>query len=289
MIQSKIVKTDPNLDHIYIVPLGDLHIADPAGVGGYKIIDKKVIYNDLTKKFNDMLSWMTENKNVYSILMGDIFDTALKSSIGNTAKALYDLDDAKDYATELLTPYAKTGRLIGGIDGNHEWRLHKDGGNSLVKDLCERLTNHLEEDKKVTYFHSQCGYLFLKVGNNKDYKTDKYRPYDYSVMFHHGRGGGSTSGGKLNSVNKMIRMAPADLYIMSHVHATIAEKQRYIDRDIRTGKLYYKKRYLMIAGCWLGYANYAIEGMYPPAVVGVGRARLNGEPYKHGWDIHVSI
>jgi len=29
--------------------------------------------------------------------------------------------------------------------------------------------------------------------------------------------------------------------------------------------------------------------MYPPAVVGVGRARLNGEPKEHGWDIHVSI
>lgn len=283
MIQSKIVKTDPNLDHIYIVPLGDLHIADPAGIGGYTHIKNRVVYNDLTKKFQDMLSWMIENKNVYSVLMGDIFDTALKNSISNTYKAQYDIDDAKDYATEILIPFAKTGRLIGGIDGNHENRLYRDAGNSLVKDLCKRL------GFGITYFHSQCGYLFLKVGNNKDYKTDKYRPYDYSVMFHHGRGGGSTSGGKLNSVNKMIRMAPADLYIMGHVHATIAEKQRYIEKDIRTGKLFFKKRYLMIAGCWLGYANYAIEGMYPPAVVGVGRARLNGEPKKHGWDIHVSI
>jgi predicted phosphodiesterase len=277
------VKTDPNLDHIYIVPLGDLHIADPAGIGGYTHIKNRVVYNDLTKKFQDMLSWMIENKNVYSVLMGDIFDTALKNSISNTYKAQYDIDDAKDYATEILIPFAKTGRLIGGIDGNHENRLYRDAGNSLVKDLCKRL------GFGITYFHSQCGYLFLKVGNNKDYKTDKYRPYDYSVMFHHGRGGGSTSGGKLNSVNKMIRMAPADLYIMGHVHATIAEKQRYIEKDIRTGKLFFRKRYLMVSGCWLGYANYAIEGMYPPAVVGVGRARLNGEPKKHGWDIHVSI
>ena len=275
------MKTDPDLDHIYLVPLGDLHIADQAGIGGYTHIKQKVVYNDLTKKFHDMLSWMIENKNVYSVLMGDIFDTALKTSIGDTSSSQYNIDQAKDYAVDLLKPFAETGRLIGGIDGNHEHRLYKDGGNSLVKDLCDRLG--------LTYFHSQCGYLFLKVGNNKDFKNDKYRPYDYTVMFHHGRGGGSTSGGKLNSVNKMIRMAPADLYIMSHVHATIAEKQRYIDRDIRTGRLYYRKRYLMVSGCWLGYTNYAIEGMYPPAVVGVGRARLNGEPNKRGWDIHVSI
>ncbi|MFO8066556.1 MAG: hypothetical protein R6U11_03140 [Bacteroidales bacterium] len=282
-IQVKSVKTNPDLDYIYIVPLGDFHIADPAGVGGYTHINQKVVYNDLTKKFKDMLSWMIDNKNVYSILMGDIYNTALKNSKSDTYKAQYDLDDAKDYATELLTPFARTGRLIGGIDGNHESRLLRDAGNSLTKDLCDRL------GYGVTYFHSQCGFLFLKVGNNKDFKNDKYRPYDYTVMFHHGRGGGSTSGGKLNAINKMIRMAPADLYIMSHVHATIAEKQRYIDKDIRTGKLIYKKRYLMIAGCWLGYANYAIEGMYPPAVVGVGRARLNGEPKEHGWDVHVSI
>jgi hypothetical protein len=226
---------------------------------------------------------MVNNPNVYSIIMGDIFDTALKTSIGNTAKALYDLDDAKDYAVDLLTPLAKTGRLIGGIDGNHERRLYKDSGNSLIKDLCDRLGNG------TTYFHSQCGYLFLKVGNNKDFKSDKYRPYVYTVLFHHGRGGGSTAGGKLNSIHKMSSMAPADLYIMSHVHATITEKQTYIESDIRTSKLVFRKRYYMIAGSWLGYARYSIEGMYSPAVVGVGRVRLNGEPKEHGWDIHVSI
>lgn len=287
MIRTRTIKTNPDLSHIYLIPLGDTHIGDEAGVGGYKIIKNRVVYNSITVKFKNMLDWIAGNPNVYTFLMGDIFDTALKNSKSDTYKSLYNLDDAKDYAVDLFRPLAKTGRLLGGIDGNHCDRLIREASNSLMKDLCIRLS--LMSRTEVTYFDNMCAYLFLRVGNYKDSKNDIYRPYDYSVFLHHGRGGGRTSGAALNSVHLLAQMVPADVYVMGHVHKTISEKESYVERDMKNKKLNYRKRYYMISGCWLGWAGYAQKLAFPPPNVGVGRIRLNGEPKEHGWDIHVSI
>ncbi|MFZ7134355.1 MAG: metallophosphoesterase [Eubacteriales bacterium] len=265
-----------------------MHIAEESGVGGWKKVDGKIVYNESTEKFKRLIDWIIGEPAAYVFLMGDIFNTGIIGSKSDIYREQYKLDDAVDYATELLSPLAKTGRLIGGVDGNHEYRLIRMASVSLVKNLIDKLNQDSPTDKPIHHFPNQCAYLFFKIGDNKDWKSDRYRPYTYTILFHHGRGGGRTDGSKVNNLSAMTKMAPADIYIMGHVHMKFVMAKDFPQVDIIHSKVFTEKRYFMISGGWLGYAPYAIEKMYEPATIGVGRIRLNAEPLR-GKDIKISI
>ena len=182
MIKSKTILFPKEFDHIYIVPFGDLHVGNPAGYGGTSVEGKYA-----TKQFNGWLEWIKDTPNAYTILMGDLFETALKDSVGNVYEACYNIPQAKDLLTKILEPISH--KILGAFDGNHEERSIRATNESPVSHLCERL--------RVDYFPSWCAYFFLQVGESRGAK-DKRRPYTYTLFAHHMTGGGKTAGGKMN-------------------------------------------------------------------------------------------
>ncbi len=259
--------------HIYFMPIGDFHVGDPAGLGGSSPEGKKA-----TKKFRDMVKWIKATPYAYTFLMGDLFDTALKNSKSNTYKQDYNIDEAKDFLTEELKPIKN--KIKGCIDGNHEERMIREVGSSPVKDLSKFLD--------IEYFPHWCAYLFLSVGNYKDRKPDKYRPYIYTAFMHHLRGGGATPGGKINRLKRLKYMVLADLYCGAHTHIKATFKEKYIVPDVRAKKLVEEQQTYVSTGSFMGYASYSIIGQYEKPATGAVRIRLNGEP-KKGKDIHASI
>lgn len=282
LIKTKLVEVPPEYSFAYCLPIGDLHTGDPEGIGGNYINEKeKRVYNRETLALDKMIAWILSVPNAYVFGMGDWLDVAIKNSIANTQDQKYNLDTGPEYLYQKFYPLAQSGQLIGIFDGNHCERIIRQGAKSPMKALAERLG--------VTYFPNECAYLFWRVGNGSGGKGDKYRPFNYTMLLHHGRGGGRTPGGKLNKVWQLRDMAPADIYVMGHVHGEIAYKDMYPVPDIRNSKLNTTKRYYLASGCWLGWASYAKIGMYGMSTIGAPRIRMNGEHKEHGWDVHVSL
>ncbi len=282
MIKTKLITVPEEYDFAYFVPLGDFHVGDKVGVGGYTINEKnKRKYNEETEKLDSMINWMLSMPNAYTFGMGDYLDASIRNSIGDVHESQYDVDEALDYLEVKLKPIADSGQLVGIFDGNHENRVYRQTGLRLMKQLAKTLG--------VDYFPDEIAYLFWKVGNGKGNKYDKYRPFNYTMFLAHGRGGGKTPGGKLNKVWQLRDMAPADIYIMGHSHVEQCHKDMYPVIDIKNSRLTTKKRFYVASGCWLGWSSYAKKGLYGMSTIGSPRIRLNGEPEKHGWDIHISI
>jgi len=260
-------------DHIYLIPIGDFHCGDRSGLGGSTEEGKFA-----TKKFRSMLQYIKDKPYAYTFLMGDLFDATIKTSIGNVHDNQFNLRTAKDFITEELRPIKD--KILGCIDGNHEERILRAIGDTPTIDLSKFLG--------IEYFPNWCAYLYLSVGNNKDFKNDKRRPYVYTAYFHHLTGGGSTIGGKFNRVKKLQLMVMADIYCGAHVHLKGATKEKYIIPDIRGKSLTEIQQAYCLTGSFMGYADYSIKGMYEKPSTGAVRIRLNGEPTK-GKDIHCSI
>ncbi len=273
-IKTKSIVFPPEYDHIYLICLGDTHVGDPAGLGGSSEEGKFA-----THKFRDMVKWIKEKPYAYTFLMGDLFDSVTKTSLGNVYEQEYNLKTAKEFLTEELRPIKD--RILGCVCGNHEERIEKAVGDNPMSELAYRLG--------IDYFPNWCAYLFLGVGESRSYlKLDKRRPIFYTVFCHHMLGGGRTKGGKLNRVAILKEMALADVYCGAHVHLKGTFKGKYIYPDINNHKLRDQQQTYVATGSFMGYAGYSIIAQYDKPSTGASRIRLNGEPNK-GKDCHASI
>ena len=273
MIKVKSIIFPREFDHIYFIPIGDFHCGDKSGVGGE--LPEGV---QATRKFRDMVKWIKDKPEAYTFLMGDIFDATIKTSVGNVSENQFTIRKAKDFVTEELRPIKH--KILGCFEGNHEERILKAIGDSPIQDLSKFLD--------IEYFPDWCAYLYLSVGDYKDRKNDKHRPYVYTSFLHHMIGGGSTPGGKINRLKKLKYMALADLYCGAHVHIKGAFKEKYLVPDIRAKKLVEEQQTYVATGSFMGYASYSVKGQYEKPATGATRVRLNGEPEK-GKDVHASV
>ena len=272
LIQSKTILFPKELDHIYIVPFSDMHVGNPAGYGGNNTEGEYA-----TKQFDGWLKWLENTPEAYTILMGDLFETALKDSLGNVYSACHTLYEARELLREKLYPIRH--KILGAFDGNHEERLIRAANISWVKELCG--------DLGVDYFPSWCAYFFLQVGESRDGK-DKRRPYTYTLFAHHMTGGGRTAGGKLNKVAQLKQMVQAEIYCGAHVHTKSASVLRYMVPDYQHKKLIPTKETYCTTGSFMGYADYSIRGQYQKPETGAVRIRLSGNREK-GKDVHISL
>lgn len=271
-IRTKYIVFPEEFTHVYIIPLSDFHIGDDSGLGGLSNEGRFA-----TKKFNGMINWIKEHENAYTFIMGDVFETAIRSSVGDIYKQRYNLKTAKDYIYELLKPIED--RILGMISGNHEERVERETGMNPVDDLAFRM--------KVDYFPNWCAYLFLGVGDTTK-RNDRRRPYVYTMFLHHMNGGGRTKGGKLRRVEYLRDMVQADIYCGAHVHIKGSFKGKYVVPDLNHRKLYDIQQTFVATGSYMGYAPYAIKAQYDKPATGAVRIRLNGDRYK-GKDVHATI
>ena len=259
-------------DHLYFIPMGDLHIGDDAGVGGESDEGKYA-----TKKFKGMIEWINAHDNAYTFLMGDLFDTAIRGSKGDIHNQRYNLKQGKDLLYDFINPI--TNKVLGCISGNHEERAERETGDNPVDDWAKRMN--------IEYFPNWAAYLFLGVGDTHNRK-DRRRAYIYTMFLHHMGGGGRTKGGKLRRVEYLKDMVQAQIYCGAHVHIKGAFKGKYVAPNINGKVLHDVQQTFVATGSYMGYAPYAIKAQFDKPATGAPRIRLNGEPNK-GKDCHASI
>jgi hypothetical protein len=217
--------------------------------------------------FKAYTDYILKTPNAVTVLNGDLAETATKVSVG---KAMFEEDmnfpEQLKFLTEILKPLAKEGKILGIGPGNHEERIANMIGINPMEILAEKLG--------VPYFGYQ-GYFRIIVNNIK-----------YNAALFHGAGGGSTSGSKTTTAEKINKVVPnADLYITGHTHGLQSHSDMvYLFNE--SGELVPHKRTYVVGGSFVEYfdAYPEMKGL-PPSITGLARVELRPD-YK---DIRVTV
>jgi hypothetical protein len=160
--------------------------------------------------FKRVVRDIKNKKNNFTFLGGDLIECAIYGSVGAIHKQKMQIDEQVEKIIEMLMPIRD--KILFGICGNHEGRMEKSTGMDLMKIICDRL--------QVPYQGWEC-YFGIKT-----------RKGNFCTFYaHHGVGSGTTSGAKLNSLERLHFRAPlANVIMCGHNHAPInSEKEiRYM-------------------------------------------------------------
>lgn len=154
---AKILVYETDTD-VELLGYGDFHI-------GATDFDKELLFK-IPKMF----------PNAYLILIGDYFDFALKDSIGNIYEATMQPNEQVQVLDEFLETYKD--RILGGVGGNHDYRLQKTTGINIVEWLFAK--------HNIPYFET----LMIIDFNLKGTARTSTRRLNYAIAIHHGTAGG---------------------------------------------------------------------------------------------------
>ena len=256
MIKLHSVDLSESFTHLYLLPVSDLHIGDPAC--------------DLEKFFR-YREWIESVPNAYIMMNGDIMDSATKNSVGDVYTATMKPGDQLALAVKIFTPVKD--RILAVISGNHENRIKRETGIDVCQILAQELNSYYAGDEI---------YLKLRFGHWRR----NGKPMVYTIYATHGWGSGRTAGSKVNNLQKLADIAIADVYIASHTHFMTAHQDIILVPDLRNGYMTPLKRTFVSSGAFVGRSAYAVRSGYKFAKMGSPRIRLEGKEKK---DVHVSI
>lgn len=247
-----------NVEHPYlnnttetlnIVPLGDLHIGDPA-------FDEK--------KLQEKISWIKDTQTIV-VLTGDCINNGLKSSVTNCYEEVLKPSEQVKYLVNILTPIKE--RIVAGIEGNHERRTTKEVDQSPTEHYCERLGVHYCGDEVLLKF------LFGRNAHNK--------PICYSAYATHGGGGGgNTPGNAVNMSARLGQIVYADMYFNGHTHKIDGRPDVCLIPDMRTEKVNEIETLFVSTGGFLQRRGYPVHKAMKPLRLGAPTVILSGKTKK---------
>lgn len=174
--------------------LSDVHIGDPHC--DFETLEK-------------IIEHIKNTPSMYVILLGDILNTALKTSKSDIYTETMNVAEAQKKAVELLYPIRD--KILAMTPGNHENRVWREAGVDISLWLADKLG---VTDK----YRNEAIALNIKFGKDVDGK-----PFHFNVFGQHGQyGGGRKLGSAMNAVEDLDGiMCNADLFIRAHTHNAV--------------------------------------------------------------------
>lgn len=198
----KAIRCDlPYAEEIEIHPMADLHIGD--AMCDFKLIMERIEY-------------IKNTPNAYCILGGDLMDTAIASSVGDTYGANLKPMDQLKQCVKIFGPIKD--KILAVLPGNHENRIYRSDGVDITEMMCAQLG--IPEKYTPT-----TALVFVRFG--KVNRNNHGRPQLYTIYATHGAGGGRKEGGKINRLADLACIVDADVYLHHHTHLPLAFKNRY--------------------------------------------------------------
>lgn len=256
----KLITTSVPDDKAYLIPIGDIHIGDKA----FSKVGRG--------KLKGYLDWVLEHPESKIFLMGDVYNTASRSSKTSPFES-----SSAEYqeAIDLFMPVKD--QIIGAITGNHERRMEDAFGFNPLVPFCAALG---------TPYLGYSAIIRFKVGLRNGEAYERYRQ-TYHIYAHHTTGGGGTLGASVNRKVKLQELVQGcDIYMGGHSHQLVTGFRSVFEpgqNDIVERKVAY-----VDTGSFLDWnGSYAEAGQYTPGKLGAPRIRLSGSADKH--DVHVSL
>jgi len=236
---------------VRLYPLGDLHI-------GHKAFQRSL--------FREKVREILADPAGLCVLTGDLIENVTRSSVGDIFAELEIVNpqDQCDEAIAELRPLKD--RIIGSVQGNHEWRTPKDMGLDPMKYISMGLEIPYWRDAAILS-------LAVGLGNN-------WRPVLYTIYLSHLSGGGSTDGGKVNALSKTSKVAIVDVSIGGHTHMPETHKAAILVPDLRTGRVEERVIQYVNAGTYQGQSGFGVRKAMGVPVLGSPTIRLNGRKRK---------
>lgn len=231
-------------DAAVVIAIGDWHLG------------LKACYRE---KLEAYLRYIEQRPNHAVLLVGDLGETATKTSVG---KAMFDEDihipAQQKLIAEMLTPLAKQGQILGVVPGNHEGRIAQQLGIDVTEQLADRLGfPHLGYQ----------GYLACHVGDQT-----------YTIMVAHGKSAAATPAGQLNAARKLANIAPAmDVLVSGHSHALMHTSDQVLVYDPAAKEMRMHRRTFVVAGSFVRYEGYPVESLLTPQITGCARIGLRAD------------
>lgn len=237
----KVIKVDlpESLELMELHPLFDLHIGD-------NLCDALMI--------QEKIEYIRTTPNAYCILGGDLMDTAIATSVGDTYGANLQPMQQLEVCVKLFDPIKD--KILAVVPGNHENRVYRTDGIDITAIMAAQLG--LQGKYSAT-----SSLLFIRLGSDK---TDGYhrRKVAYTAYTHHGNGGGKREGGKINALADMANIVDADIYICGHTHLPAVFRTGYFRTSYANSSINYVDKLFVNAAASLNYGGYGETAGFKP-------------------------
>lgn len=234
----KVMRIDlpQDLIGIEIHAMADIHLGDTA-------CDFKAVQEAIDR--------VKSTDNAYAMLNGDLMDTAIQSSIGDTYGANLQPMEQLAQCIKLFDPIKD--KILCITHGNHENRVYKQDGIDLTAMMAMQLG-------LIDRYTPTTAMLFVRFGNDKKHS----RRYCYTIYATHGSGGGRREGGKVNRLADLASIVDADVYIHSHTHLPVAMKQSFYRADPTNNSIAPVEKLFVNTAAALDYGGYGdVQGFKP--------------------------
>lgn len=199
----KAIKCDlPYAEQIEVHTLADLHIGD--AMADFKLIMERIEY-------------IKNTPNAYCILGGDLMDTAIASSVGDTYGANLKPMEQLKQCVKIFEPIKN--KILAVLPGNHENRVYRFDGIDITEMMCAQLGISQK-------YSNTTALIFVRFGKGTR-KASHGRPMLYTIYATHGAGGGRKEGGKVNRLADLACIVDADVYIHHHTHLPVIFKNAF--------------------------------------------------------------
>lgn len=229
----------PYAEVIEIHPMADLHIGDSS-------CDYKLIM--------DRIEYIKNTPNAYCILDGDLMDTAISSSIGDTYGANLQPMEQLKQCVKIFEPIKD--KILAVLPGNHEGRIYKTDGLDITEIMCAQLG--IPEKYSPT-----TALVFVRFGRVANGRHG--RPQLYTLYVTHGSGGGRKEGGKVNRLADLAAIVDADIYVHSHTHLPLVFKEAFFRVSGSNSSVALVDKLFVNTAAALNYGGYGDRQGFKPA------------------------
>lgn len=235
-----IVHRLPECREARLYVIGDLHVgAIEANIKGWEQFVQKIL----------------QDKNAYIVILGDMMNNAIKTSVSNVYEEVLRPREQKRYLVSALSQL--TERILCIVPGNHEQR-NKDVDDEPLYDVACKLD--LED-----IYRPNAAFLKVCFGS-RNAGGDNEKPLQvYTICCTHGAGGGIYTGATVNRNERMAMFVNADILAVGHTHKGAITKPARIEIDPYTNSVKMKTTTVISACSWLSYGGYAMRKMLLPS------------------------
>lgn len=245
-----IVKGFSDNKDLVIYPVSDLHIGA-----------KECLMREWMLFKNRLL----EESDSYLVILGDMMNNALKSSVSNSYEETMRPREQKQWLVEQLSEVRN--KILCIVPGNHCARSEKDADDNPLYDVACKLD--LED-----VYRENMAIVKIRIGkvNGNGAKNPTY-----TMVCVHGSGGGALTGGAINR-NERYGMAfdGVDILCTGHTHKPVVTRPAKIVVDTHNNRVTVKPFITVTATSWLGYSGYAARKMLTPTSHALQQIHLCG-------------
>ena len=233
----KAIRCDlPFAEVIELHPMADLHLGDMQA--DFKLIMERIEH-------------IKNTENAYCVLDGDLMDSAIASSIGDTYGANLQPMEQLKQCVRIFEPIKD--KILAVLSGNHEHRIYKSDGLDITELFCSQL-GILDKYSPTTAL------LFIRFGKGR-----ANRPQLYTAYVTHGSGGGRREGGKVNRLADLAAIVDADIYIHAHTHLPLVFKESFFRVSGSNSSAALVDKLFVNTSAALDYGGYGDKQGYKPA------------------------